>query len=92
MKEILKRNGQREELNPDKIKGSIESAANEAGYPEEKVRLVLNRVLQSVLGIVQDREEIKSAEIRETILKELDERFPEISAAWRNYDKVKTSK
>jgi transcriptional regulator NrdR family protein len=92
MKEVIKQNSRREHLNPAKIKASIESAAREAGYSEKDAEHVINRVLPPVLGIMLDREEVKTAEIRDAVLRELDDRYPKVSAVWRNYNKVKASK
>lgn len=90
-KRVLKRNREKERCDDDKIRGSIEAAAKEAGYTGDTVKQVIETVMPSVDEMRKNRDAVKTSEIREAILRRLDERFPEASAAWRNFDKVKSS-
>lgn len=92
VKSVLKRNREREDWNDDKVRDSIEAAAREAGYGSEMVETVLEEIMPSVEGMKKNRDTVKTSEIRETILRQLDERYPEASAAWRDFDKVKAGR
>jgi transcriptional regulator NrdR family protein len=92
VKNVLKRNREREPWSDDKIRDSIEAAAREAGYATATAESVVEEVIPSVGEMKKSRDLVKTSEIRETILRQLDERHPGVSAAWRDFDKVKPAK
>ncbi len=92
MKNVLKRDREREPWSDDKVRDSIEAAAREAGYETEMVENVVEEIMPAVDEMKKNRDVVKTMEIRETILRQLDERYPEASAAWRDFDKVKSSR
>jgi transcriptional regulator NrdR family protein len=92
MKDVVKRNSEKERWDDGKVRSSIEAAAREAGYADEKVKNVVSQVVPSVAEMTKGRKVVRTTEIRERILKALDERYPEASAAWRSFDTVKESR
>jgi len=88
IKEVIKKSGQKENYDENKIKNSIKKACEEAGVPEDRAEEIINTVLDHLNNIFKDREEVNTSEIREAILGKLDEIEPSVSEAWRKYEET----
>jgi len=86
-KQVQKRKGYQEEFQVEKLRRSIENAAKEAGFSEDKVFQVVEEISSYVLENVKDIESVDTQSIRSMILNKLDETYPEVANAWRKYDK-----
>jgi len=86
-KTVVKKDGTREDFNPDKIKNSVEKAAADAGLTEGRRQELGAEVLERLEKAEQARQEVATSELREKILKILDELAPSVSEAWRKYDR-----
>ncbi len=84
---VLKRDGREEEFQLSKLRTSLEKAAREAGYSEDRVFQVVEEINGYVLESVSDLETVDTQSMRTLILNKLDEVYPEVSAAWRKYDR-----
>jgi transcriptional regulator NrdR family protein len=84
---VQKRKGYQEEFQVEKLRRSIENAAKEAGFPEDKVFQVVEEISSYVLENVKDVESVDTQSMRTLILNKLDEIYPEVANAWRKYDK-----
>ena len=89
---VIKKSGEKEPFDAKKIEASIIVAASEVNLPKERVDEMVKQVLSVVIQLVEGKEEIATAEIKEKILSELDVLEPSVSAAWRKYDQEKYSK
>lgn len=85
-KEVIKKDGSRQLFDPEKIKGAIKTAAREAKLDEDKTKEVVEKVGGSAIKLAQDKEEIRTSELKGHILEQLDEVEPSVSRAWREYD------
>ena len=88
-KEITKKDGTKEPFDAGKIKSGIGAVAKEAGLAEDKINEIIEKVSTKVIAMADAKEEITSAEIKQSILAELDATEPAVSAAWRKYDETK---
>jgi transcriptional regulator NrdR family protein len=86
-KQVQKRNGYQEEFQVEKLRRSIENAAKEAGFPEDKIFQVVEEISSYVLENIKDLESVDTQSMRTLILNKLDETYPEVANAWRKYDK-----
>jgi transcriptional regulator NrdR family protein len=86
-KQVQKREGYQEEFQVEKLRRSIENAAKEAGFPDDKVFQVVEEISSYVLENVKDLESVDTQSMRSLILNRLDETYPEVANAWRKYDK-----
>jgi transcriptional regulator NrdR family protein len=86
-KQVQKRKGHQEEFQVEKLRRSIENAAKEAGFPEDKVFQVVEEISSYVLENVKDSESIDTQLMRTLILNKLDETYPEVANAWRKHDR-----
>jgi transcriptional regulator NrdR family protein len=84
---VLKRDGREEEFQLSKLKTSLEKAAKAAGYPEDRIFQVIEEVSGYVLESISDLETVDTQLMRILILSKLDEIYPEVSVAWRKYDR-----
>jgi len=88
-KEVIKKDGTKAPFDAEKIENTIRAAAQEAGLSEEKENQVVEQVTNTVIQMVNSKEEITTIEIKEKILSELDNIEPSVSAAWRKYEQEK---
>ena len=83
---IIKNDGTIQDFDINKLKKSIENAALDAGYEEDKVFQIIEDVSQYVLESIQNLERVDSQSLRNLILVKLDSDYPNIAKAWRDYD------
>jgi transcriptional regulator NrdR family protein len=84
---IVKRNGNIEDFNVEKLKKSIENAAIDANYEESKIKEIVESMINYVLESIKDLERVDSQSLEDLILNKLDQEYPLISKAWRDYNK-----
>ena len=87
--QVVKKNGEKQPFDAEKIRKAINLACQEAGLEEERKNQVVEQVLESVLGLADTKEEIATSELREKILAELGAVEPSASAAWQEHDQEK---
>jgi ATP cone domain. len=84
---IVQRNGNIEDFNVEKLKKSIENAAIDANYEESKIKEIVESITNYVLESIKDLERVDSQSLEDLILNKLDQEYPLISKAWRDYNK-----
>ena len=87
--EVIKKDGQREPFNPDKIRDAIWAAAQRTDLSDEDKEEIVERVASKVIEMFEDVDIVATTEIRDAILEELDSVSPEIANSWREYEKNK---
>lgn len=87
MTNVVKRKGSIEPFNPDKIRGSLQKAAIDAGYSVEEKKDIINEVFANINKKLDKGDEIKSETIRACLLTELDKCEPYMAKSWRRFDK-----
>ena len=86
---VIKRDGTKEPFDAEKIRRAIAGAAQRTNLPEERKKEIVEQVLSAALQLTREKEEIKTSEIKEKILSELDAIEPSLSEAWRKYAQEK---
>jgi len=90
MADVIKRNGNKERFNEDKIKNSIKNAAKGTELSVQTKRRVIDRTIKDINQVMQDRDEIETAKIRNIVINQLEKEGHEdkvpIERAWRNYE------
>lgn len=84
---VVKRKGTIEKFNPNKIKGSLQKAAIDAGYSVEEKKDILDEVFNNINKDIGKKEKVESENIRMCILTELDKCEPYIAKSVRRFDK-----
>jgi transcriptional regulator NrdR family protein len=87
MTDVIKRNGKKEIFKPQKLRKSIESAVSDAGFTVTKQMKAIEHATQDAENLARGRNEIKSQELRNEIVNDLESDAPEVAQAWRNYEK-----
>ncbi|MGZ7108775.1 MAG: ATP cone domain-containing protein [Methanobacterium sp.] len=87
MRNVVKRKGEVEPYDPNKIKGALQKATIDAGYSLEEKNELIDEIYDKINKKFEKEGEIKSENIRACLLTELDECEPYIAKSWRNFDK-----
>jgi len=87
MTQVQKRNGRKQKFDENKLKHSVEAAANEAGVPEDRCRALVKAVTKEISDSVRKEKEVQSTYLRERILSALDKNEPIVARSWRDYDR-----
>ncbi len=87
MTQVIKRNGSRENFNIQKLRKSIENAVSEAGFSVTEKMNLIEHATQDAENLVKERNEVKSQELRNEIVNDLEEDDSKVAESWRNYEK-----
>lgn len=87
MTNVVKRKGQIEPYNPNKIKDSLQKATIDAGFSIEEKKDIIDEVFANINKKLDQEEKIESDTIRACLLTELDECEPYIAKSFRRFDK-----
>ena len=83
---VIKRKGTIESFDPNKIKGSLQKAAIDAGYSVEEKKDILDEVFKNINKKIGEEEKVKTENIRMCLLTELDKCEPYIAKSVRRFD------
>jgi transcriptional repressor NrdR len=83
---VMKRKGSIEPFNPDKIRGSLQKAAIDAGYSVEEKKDIIDEVFININKKLDNEDKIETVTIRACLLTELDKCEPYIAKSWRRFD------
>ena len=86
LKEIIKRNGEKEPFNEEKIKKSIENAVKQAGFSVEEKKSLINDTYTRAVKVARSRDQIQARAIRNEIMNYLQHEDKEVATAWENYE------
>ena len=86
MKEIIKRNGQKEPFKMKKLRNSIEKAVKQAGFSVEEKRNLIDNTYTRAIQVAEARDQIQARAIRNEILNYLQHEDKEVANAWKNYE------
>lgn len=87
MIQVVKRKGNVEQYNPDKIKSSLKKATIDAGYTVKEKEELIDEIYDKINKKFKNEGQIKTENIRGCLLTELEECEPYIAKSWRNFDK-----
>jgi transcriptional repressor NrdR len=83
---VVKRKGSVETFNPDKIRGSLQKAAIDAGYSVEEKEDIIQEVLDNVDKAISKDKDVETKTIRACLLTELERCEPYMAKSWRRFD------
>ena len=84
---VVKRDGSRENFKRDKIMKGIESAAKRVNVDKKRAKEIAERIARGVQDSYRDREEVRSRDIRDRVLKDLDREGKRIAKEFRSFNK-----
>lgn len=88
MTDVVKRNGQREPFREEKLRMSIEGAVKDAGFDIGEKRDVIQHASQDATQMAQGMDQIDVKQIRDTVLRDLEQDDQQVAQAWRNYERT----
>ena len=87
MTDVIKSNGKREQFSEQKVKNSVENAVKDAGFnPQEKMN-VINHASQDAIQMAQNKNQVQTKQIRDTILSDLEQDDQQVANAWKQYER-----
>ncbi len=87
MTDVIKRNGMKEPLRPEKIRKSLEEAVRDAGFNPQQKMNVIEHASQDAIQMAQNMDQVEVKQIRDTILNDLEQDDQQVAQAWRNYER-----
>lgn len=87
MTDVIKRNGKKERFNAQKIRKSVENAVSDAGFSVTEKMNVIEHATQDAENLAKNRNEVKTEEIRNEIINDLEEDDQKVAQSWRNYER-----
>ncbi len=85
MIEVIKKGGEKEKFNLNKIKKSLILAVEASNLSQEKKNEIVEKITKNVLDFAKRKKEVFTAEIEAKILLELEEACPEAAKIWREH-------
>lgn len=85
VKVVIKKSGQREVFDLEKIKKSIRNTLKEAGFRGEEIEKYLQKIIEEILKFVEKENEIFTPEIEAKIILELDKISKRAVELWREF-------
>jgi|YelNatPaOPRAMG01_1025707.scaffolds.fasta_scaffold180916_2 transcriptional repressor NrdR len=85
---VIKRDGSREKFDRKKIARGIEKASMRTDVDKKRVKEIAERIAKRVEEYFKTRNEVRSEEIRNRVLSELDREERKIADEFRAYRKV----
>jgi len=92
MTEVIKKNGEKQEFDPEKIKRSVEKAAREVRLSDERLKDIIVKVAQPVIVKIRDQDTIKTEDIRKEVIETVRQEAPEVAEAWKDFEQNKKTK
>ena len=88
-KQVIKRDGTKEDFDGEKMRKSIEVAAIGAGLSMDRTNEVVSQILDIVLKAANGKEEITTSELSESVFGQLNTIEPKIAELWKKYEEEK---
>ncbi len=82
---VIKSDGSKMPFDAKKINRAITRAANDAKLAPEEINRIVGEITNNVMVFAETKDKIKSSEIRDMILSELDRMAPIIAIEWRKF-------
>jgi transcriptional regulator NrdR family protein len=92
MASVLKKNGEKEKFDSDKIKRSIKKSVIDAKLSLSEMKKDIEKVSNSAINLVKGKTEIATKALRDRILRDFDSIKKSVSDAWRKFDSKYKSK
>lgn len=87
MTDVIKSTGKKQPFKAEKIKKSIENAVKDAGFnPQEKTDSI-EHASRDAIQMAQNMNQVETKEIRNTIIKDLEQDDPQIANTWIKYER-----
>ena len=86
---VIKKDNSKEEFDFKKIRESIKKACQDAGISQKREKELVDQVLSIVIQKAGEKKKIKTKEIRDKIVQELQLIEPKVVKAWKKFEEEK---
>ncbi len=87
--QVIKTDGSKVAFDPKKIIRGITRSAQDAGLPAMDIAKLVDEVSSKVISYAAAKEKVRSSEIKDMILAELDKAAPTVAQEWRKFSAKK---
>ena len=84
---VIKKDDKQEDFDNNKVRNGIEEAAKRTDINNERVKEIVDNIAKDIEDNFKDKDEVKSADIRERIIERLNEEEKKIADSFREYKK-----
>lgn len=84
-KQVIKSTGEKVPFDQKKVTKSITKAAQDAKLPPEEINMIVREISNNVMVFAETKDKVKSSEIRDLILSDMDRIAPVVAIEWRRY-------
>ena len=84
---VIKRDGSRQPFSEEKLRKSIDAAAQEAKVPAPRTKQVVSEAARKPLALAKGTGPVETKLLRKKILDRLDIIEPSVSESWRAFDR-----
>lgn len=84
---VIKRDGSRENFSRDKVRRGVENAAKRVKIDKKRVGEIAQKVARDVEDSFRDRDEVRSRDIRDRVLKALDKVEKKVAKEFKSFSK-----
>jgi transcriptional repressor NrdR len=88
MTDVVKRDGQKEQFKEEKLRMSIEGAVKDAGFDVSQKREIIDHASQDAIQMARGMDQVDVKQIRDTVLRDLEQDDNQVAQAWRNYERT----
>lgn len=84
---VIKKDDRKEDFNREKVRRGIENAAKRVKIDKKKAREIADKISRDIERNFADKNEVKSADIRDRILRALDREEKRVAKEFRAFKK-----
>ncbi len=88
MTDVVKRNGMKEPFKEEKVRMSVEGAVKDAGFNVQEKREVIEHASQDAIQMARGMDQIDVKQLRDTILRDLEQDDQQVAQSWRNFERM----
>lgn len=88
MTDVVKRNGMKEPFKEEKVRMSVEGAVKDAGFNVQEKKEVIEHASQDAIQMARGMDQIDVKQLRDTILRDLEQDDQQVAQSWRNFERM----
>ena len=84
---VIKKDGSKENFRSEKIRKGIENAARRADVDKKRAKEIASKVAREVADSFRDRDEVRSRDIRDRVVRDLDREEKKLAREFKSFSK-----
>jgi len=87
MVNVIKRGGKKQKFSAEKLRNSVRKAVIDAGFKVAGKKKLIDEVSKETIDWIKEEGEVRTEDITDCILSQLDEESPKVAKSWRKFDR-----